>query len=192
MRAPQLVLDTNVCLDLFVFRDPVLEPLRLALQRADAVAWCDAACRAEWLRVLTYPALALDPARRLALQRDYDERLTSWPAALPPASSGVSLPRAGSDPLRPCATTEPPLPRCTDPDDQKFLELAWAVRADVLLTRDTALLRLARRCRQQHGFDVLPPRDWRLQHDSAMPRIATHASEEQPSKLGSTKTPRRR
>jgi predicted nucleic acid-binding protein len=34
--------------------------------------------------------------------------------------------------------------RCDDPDDQKFLDLAFASAATALLTRDKALLRLSR------------------------------------------------
>ena len=37
------------------------------------------------------------------------------------------------------------LPRCSDPDDQKFLELAAAARADALVTKDQALLELRKR-----------------------------------------------
>ncbi len=37
------------------------------------------------------------------------------------------------------------LPACRDPDDQKFLEAALNSRADFLLTKDRALLDLARR-----------------------------------------------
>ena len=39
----------------------------------------------------------------------------------------------------------PPLPKCRDPDDQKFLELARDCGADYLVTKDKALLVLARR-----------------------------------------------
>jgi putative PIN family toxin of toxin-antitoxin system len=37
------------------------------------------------------------------------------------------------------------VPRCSDPDDQKFLRLAAVGRADVLVTGDRALLKLAER-----------------------------------------------
>jgi uncharacterized protein len=37
------------------------------------------------------------------------------------------------------------LPKCKDPDDQKFLELAYRGKADVLVTSDNALLGLARK-----------------------------------------------
>ena len=46
------------------------------------------------------------------------------------------------------------LPRCVDPDDQKFLELALAARADVLITKDHKLLELARRTK---AFRILKP-----------------------------------
>ena len=52
------------------------------------------------------------------------------------------------------------LPRCVDPDDQKFLELALAARADVLLTKDHKLLELARRTR---AFAILNPRKFSAQ-----------------------------
>jgi predicted nucleic acid-binding protein len=37
------------------------------------------------------------------------------------------------------------LPLCRDPGDQKFLEAALAAKADFLITKDQALLELARR-----------------------------------------------
>jgi len=64
-------------------------------------------------------------------------------------------------------TTSPPaaerarLPLCRDPDDQKFLEAALAARAEFLLTRDRALLELARRAghaqRRAVPFRILTP-----------------------------------
>jgi hypothetical protein len=56
------------------------------------------------------------------------------------------------------ASLECVLPRCRDPDDQKFLELARACRADLLLTRDRALLELARRT----PFRIVTPRAWAM------------------------------
>jgi predicted nucleic acid-binding protein len=60
----RIVIDTNVCLDLFVFRDPRWTVLHQALKegRIEAVTRDD--CRNEWLAVLKYDHLPLDDASR--------------------------------------------------------------------------------------------------------------------------------
>ncbi len=54
----RLVLDTNVVLDLVVFRDPGAEPLRSAIE-ARRVLLTTAECLAELRRVLAYPECKL-------------------------------------------------------------------------------------------------------------------------------------
>jgi len=49
--------------------------------------------------------------------------------------------------------------RCNDPDDQKFVDLALAYGARWLLSRDRAVLKLAKRCRTL-GLQVLTPEQW--------------------------------
>lgn len=136
--APRLVLDTHVCLDLFVFDDPRVQGLRQALfaQRLQAIT--DEACRGEWLRVLAYPQLRLSVERQAQARTDYDRWLQPLPWRAAPQ----------------------PLPRCRDPDDQMLLELAQAGTAAGLLSRDREVLRLAGRCRRGAGFRILPPEQW--------------------------------
>jgi predicted nucleic acid-binding protein len=51
------------------------------------------------------------------------------------------------------------LPRCLDPDDQKFVTLAFYSSARWLLTRDKALLGLNRRLKTK-GIRVGTPMEW--------------------------------
>ena len=62
--------------------------------------------------------------------------------------------------LLPDMTPEARPPRCRDPDDQKFLELAAASGAAVLFSRDAEVLRLARRTARDGAFDIMKPEDW--------------------------------
>ena len=140
MSAPRIVLDTNVCLDLFVFDDPRVVRLHDALHAGEIVAVSDEACREEWLRVLRYPQLGLDDAHRDAAIARYDALTTFVDTdAKPP---------------------QPGLPRCKDPADQKFLELALLANARWLLSRDDHLLALGRRTRRDGLFEILTPQEW--------------------------------
>lgn len=144
---PRIVLDTNVCLDLFLFRDPACAPLLAALQAGSVQAVTREDCRAEWLRVLHYPQLPIEPAMWPALTLAFDGLIR----LLPPESA------------TPPETVQ--LPRCADADDQKFLELACAAGARWLLSKDNELLKLARRSRSAGLFSILLPQDWTMATD---------------------------
>lgn len=133
---PRVVLDTNACLDLFVFASPRSARLRALLESGALQAVTREDCREEWRRVLRYPVLGLDALRCLALEAVYDRLV-------------VPLPSAGVVDIR--------VPRCRDPDDQKFLELARDARAVALVTRDAELLVLARRTARAGLFRIVEP-----------------------------------
>jgi len=140
-RSPErIVLDTNVCLDLLRFHDPRATALQVALDTGQVVAVTDHECRAEWLRVLHYPLLWLDEEHRGAMAAAFDALVWPLPAA--------------------ARRAEVALPRCRDPDDQKFLRLAHASGARWLLSRDRHLLSLAPRCRREGWFEITTPEDW--------------------------------
>ena len=127
------MLDTNVWLDCLVFDDREARQLREALgTRLQAIA--SPRMRSELQVVLRRPALAArQPAGAAAL--------------------------AGFDGLVRLIADEAPISplRCSDPADQLFLDLAFAAGARWLLSRDRALLRLARRAARLQGLLILTP-----------------------------------
>jgi putative PIN family toxin of toxin-antitoxin system len=143
---PLMVLDTNVCLDLFVFDDARCLRLRAALHAGEVIAVTTDACREEWLRVLRYPQLALDEVARETATARFD----------------AVMQRCPPQPARPEGTAN--APRCRDQDDQKFLDLALHAGASWLLSRDDHLLALARRARREGLFEILTPQEWVARH----------------------------
>jgi len=138
----RIVIDTNVCLDLFVFRDPRWSALLQALQDGSVEAVTRDDCRTEWLKVLEYRQLPLDEHSRPQAIAEFDALIT----CIPPDHM----------PLR----RETRLPVCSDPDDQKFLELARDSDARILITKDKALLKLARKTARAGLFAIMPPDKW--------------------------------
>lgn len=126
---PRLVLDTNVVLDLLHYADARALPILQAVEAGRAVAVTDEAALYELARVVTYPSFHLAPEAGTALVARY---------------------RALAE-IHPAGDT-PPLPRCKDPDDQKFLELALRCGADFLVSKDNALLRLKGRTRLPYAI----------------------------------------
>ncbi len=139
--AAVLVLDTNVWLDLLVFRDPDLAWLGTALRAGRLRAVVDAFGLAELKRVLGYPL------GRFAIAPDARAGILDACRCL--AFEFTAVPGTGL----------PPLPRCRDRHDQPFLELARACGARCLITRDRDLLMLTRRLRGVAAFVIVTPAD---------------------------------
>lgn len=138
----RLVLDSNVWLDWLVFGDGAVATVREDVEQGRAEVLIDAPCLDELARVLAYPLQrwTLDAAgieHALARCRLHARMVAS------PAVSG--------------------LPRCSDGDDQKFIELAAGCAAFALVTRDRALLRMAR---SRLPFHIVSPAAY-----AALPRV---------------------
>ncbi len=131
----RLVLDTNVWLDWLVFDEPTIAPLRAAHDARRVEIVMDVACEAELVRVLAY-----DLGRH----------------SIDVQAQAVCIARCRAIVKGVPAGLAEGLPQCRDPDDQKFLALAYAARADFLVTKDQALLELARRVAQ---FRIVAPAD---------------------------------
>lgn len=116
------VLDTNVCLDLFVFRDPAIKKFHDAIKANMFHLITRKDCHEEWLRVLDYPKLNLNETEKKRSKLEFDKLVQ----LIEPEKRDYYL-----------------LPVCSDKDDQKFMELAFDARAGILITKDKALLKLA-------------------------------------------------
>jgi putative PIN family toxin of toxin-antitoxin system len=143
----RIVLDTNIWLDWLVFDDPAVMRLKSACSDGLIRIAINAACLEELGRVLAYPEFEVDAATRNALFTQVrgctyraDTRLLS------------------------------PLPRCADPDDQKFLELARDAKADWLITKDKALLSLAKKRFAGTGFRIGLPEHWSAECECVIPQ----------------------
>jgi putative PIN family toxin of toxin-antitoxin system len=136
--ALRVVLDSNVWIDILVFDDPHTRPIAAALESGALAALIDARCLAELTYVLDYPQF---------VHRNVDKA-----AALAVVARLAQL-------VDPVAQTEDtrPLPKCKDRDDQKFLELAHAAQADWLVSKDRAVLKLAKRIARDFGFQIAQP-----------------------------------
>ena len=123
-RVPTLVVDTNIVLDLLVFKDPATAHLLTALQTG-RVRWiATQAMRDELERVLGYPKLAA----RIAFHQ-------CSPASVLAAMDAL------------CQRVEP-APKapvtCPDADDQTFIDLACAHRA-ALFSKDHHITHMRKR-----------------------------------------------
>jgi uncharacterized protein len=136
----RLALDTNVWLDWLVFIDVGVAPVKDAVARGGACVFISAACEAELIRVLGYPlsGRALDADAQAAALAQC--RAITHTTDLCTAAHAIAV-----------------LPRCADPNDQMFLELARDCRADVLITKDRDLLALATRKVKPLPFHIVTP-----------------------------------
>ena len=124
MTAAAIVLDTNIVLDVFVFNDAAALPLKLALQAGELDWLATQAMRDELARVLTYPNIV---PRLNFYKLSAEDVLGHFDrhARLTEVASKASV-------------------TCSDPDDQKFIDLAVAGQA-LLLSKDRAVISMAKR-----------------------------------------------
>ena len=128
---PRLVLDTNVILDLLVFKDPSTKPIRLLLDAKLVDAVRSEASMLELIDVIQRPSFKLSEEQQQAI-------LKSW------ESSSRLLEN----------TTIKPAPfTCRDQDDQVFLDMAYSLRPALLLSKDLCVLEL-RAIAKHHGVVI--------------------------------------
>jgi predicted nucleic acid-binding protein len=135
-----IVIDTQSLFDWLVFRNPACD------------GWAAALGGKHWKWIFTSP---MKSEFDFVAAKGFGKR---WPVPLDDVAVAWSS--------HACAVDVPDEPgaavrlHCTDPDDQKFIDLAISARAHTLVTRDKALLRLARKAAARHGLRVCRPEVW--------------------------------
>jgi uncharacterized protein len=138
MNPLRLVLDTNIWLDHLVFDDPAVKPIFDAIATGRASAITNTEALSELERVLGYIKFRVAPEAQAAKLAVAKEIALEWPEDA--HLMGIFRTPCGTNTLQNAVR----LPRCADPDDQKFLVLAQASNAHYLVTKDKALLTLNR------------------------------------------------
>jgi predicted nucleic acid-binding protein len=128
---PRLILDTNVILDLLVFKDPSAEPIRLLLDTNQVDAVRTPASMAELIDVIGRPTFKLSPEEQEII-------LQKWESSTR-LLENTSIERAPFT--------------CRDPDDQVFLDMAYSLRPALLLSKDLRVLEL-RASAKRHGIEI--------------------------------------
>ena len=128
---PRLVLDTNVILDLLVFKDPTAEPIRHLLDAKIVDAVRSEASMLELIDVIQRPTFKLR-------QEEQEIILQAW-------ESSARL-------LENAAIEQAPF-TCRDLDDQVFLDMAYSIRPALLLSKDLRVLEL-RAIAKPHGVEI--------------------------------------
>ena len=117
---PRVVLDTNVVLSALLFGRGPTARVRVGWQSSRFVPLASTATAHQLVRVLAYPRFGLSAEEQSELLADFMPWVTAVQVSDPP----------------------PAVPRCRDPHDQIFLELAEAGNAQWLVTGDRDLLAL--------------------------------------------------
>jgi len=139
---PAIVIDTQVVMDWLVFRDARVQALAFAVT-SGALRWLVAPAMRDEIRHVLGRGIAAAYAPDLAF---IEEQFNTH--ALP-VEAIATQPLAGRL-------------VCRDPDDQKFIDLALSAGARWLISRDKAVLALAKRAKPR-GLLILKPEHWSLE-----------------------------
>lgn len=136
---PAIVIDTQVVMDWMVFRDARVQALTAAVT-SGALRWLVAPAMRDEIRHVLRRGIAASYAPDLAfIEAQFDAHGVAVESVEPQALAGRLV--------------------CRDPDDQKFIDLALAGCARWLISRDKAVLALAKRARPR-GLLIVKPESW--------------------------------
>ena len=130
-----VVLDTNILLDIFVFNDERALHLKKVLFDKTRHFVASQKTIEEFADVISRPLFKLDEEAQAAI-------LAQW--------QSIAEQRDDSN-LAPAPW------KCQDPDDQIFLDLAYQLRPTILISKDNAVLQIARKAASE---DILITNDY--------------------------------
>ena len=128
---PRLVLDTNVILDLLVFKDPSAESIRQLLDAKLIDAVRTPASMEELIDVIGRPAFKLSQEDQASIVQAWESRSR----------------------LLENTAIEPAPFTCRDLDDQVFINIAYSLRPALLLSKDLRVLEL-QAIAKRHGVEI--------------------------------------
>jgi predicted nucleic acid-binding protein len=137
-----VVLDSNVVLDLWLFDDQRVSALRSGVE-SGATRWVATTALLDEVAHVMSTGLMGQSKRVSANKEHVLSACRIWPHVV--AARSLPAPHAL---------------RCTDADDQKFIDLALSLAPAWLLSRDKAVLRLAKRAALS-GVHIATPERWR-------------------------------
>ena len=138
---PAIIIDTQVVMDWLVFRDARVQALTAAVT-SGALRWLVApAMRDEILHVLGRGVAARYAPDLAFIEAQFNAHASRVAVIEPQPLAGRLV--------------------CRDPDDQKFIDLALATQARWLISRDKAVLALAKRAKPR-GLRIVTPERWTL------------------------------
>ena len=124
VQTPQIILDTNIVLDVFVFNDSVAEPVRQALASQTLDWLATPAMRGELTRVLAYSKIA--------------DRLAFYKLGAEDVLARFDQHARMVDVAPKASVT------CSDPDDQMFIDLAVQHKC-LLLSKDKDVISMRKK-----------------------------------------------
>jgi putative PIN family toxin of toxin-antitoxin system len=136
---PAIVVDTQVVMDWLVFDDARVQALAAALT-SGRLRWLVAPAMRDEIRHVLGRGVAARYAPDMAL---IEARFDAFSETVKAAEPSLRL-------------------VCRDPDDQKFIDLALALGARWLVSRDKALLALAKRAKLRRLL-IVKPEFWSLE-----------------------------
>lgn len=136
---PAIVIDTQVVMDWLVFRDARVQALTAAVT-SGTLRWLVAPAMRDEIRHVLGRGIAASYAPDLPfIEAQFDAHALPVDSIAPQPLAARLV--------------------CRDPDDQKFIDLALAAQARWLISRDKAVLALAKRAKPR-GLLIVTPERW--------------------------------